>query len=125
MSKKILSPSSDSSLLQGESPLTKVCSFCNVIKSLDDFYTYPRPDGKRSYRAQCKRCVLTYNYYKHRKNPEKRRAAALSWYYNNKERAKENRKRFLEKNPNYSIEYNKYYNMFMRKEWEEKKDKNE
>lgn len=123
MSKQNLSHSFDSQPLQGESFLCKACSRCNHIKPLDDFYTYPRPNGKRSYRAQCKRCVLNYNYYKHRKNPEKRRAAALSWYYNNKERAKENRKRFLENNPNYSKVYNKYYNMFRRKEWEEKSNK--
>lgn len=53
---------------------TKVCSVCDIEKSLDDFYAFP--SGKFGREARCKDCRKEYakNYYQTPEYKEKRRA---------------------------------------------------
>lgn len=71
----------------------KICIKCQVEKELTEFY-----DNRNT----CKLCKSNYYKNKHKNDPEfaaRRKTNALKYYYNNKEKCKENVKNWKKSNP--------------------------
>ena len=68
--------------------ITKVCSICNVSKSIDSFSVVKK--GKPERRATCKKCKNKSSMLWREKNRGKSREASKNWRINNPEKYKAN-----------------------------------
>jgi len=76
---------------------TKVCSKCNVEKEICEFHKHkPSKDGVRGVCKECRKLEKNNNF---------------EYRIKNKDKIKIKNKIWLEKNPNYMIQYNKEYNL--------------
>lgn len=100
---------------------TKICTKCNVQKTLSEFYKDNRPSGSNDgYRASCKICVKRYQnenkikikerkHNKYQENKETIKEKAREYYYKNREIVKDRMRIYRDKNRDYIYKYNKRY----------------
>jgi prophage antirepressor-like protein len=97
----------------------KECSKCHELKLLDEFSM-----NKNSADGRDRRCKMCYKI-RYAEN-DNMKEAALNWYYNNKERANNNKKKWreenAEKNREYNINYCREYRKIKKEEKEQEKD---
>ena len=75
---------------------TKICTTCEIEKSVDKFYKRSNSDTLRS---QCKLCVKATAKLRLLNNPDIDKAASALWIKNNPERVKINRDNWIKANP--------------------------
>ena len=83
----------------------KICSKCKIEKDVCEFYKNPKKEGE--VRTRCKKCMNKSSYVYSKKNKEKLHEIKERYVMNNKEKVKNSKKKWFDKNPNYQNEWSK------------------